>query len=78
MAEKEFLQVEDVAQEFGITPEAVRKLVHETGLPCRKAGNRWLFSRQGLHAWLASGNYDTEQLRRGRGKGNVDENTDAE
>ena len=78
MAEKEFLGVEDVAQLFGVTVEQVRKLVHTAGLPARKAGNKWLFSRMGLHEWLSTGDYTSEKLRRARMRGETDEGTDGE
>lgn len=78
MAEKEILGVEDVAEMFNVTVEQVRKLIHTAGLPCRKCGNKWLFSRQGIYSWLASGDCTTEKLRRARMRGDADENTDAE
>ena len=80
MAEEkpEFLTIDDVAREFGITKDAIRKSIHENGMPCRKVGNQWRFSREGLHAWLASGNFGTEQARRASLRGNAEQDTDDE
>lgn len=61
MAEgKEFLGIDDLCAELGVTSDAIRKLIHESGLPARKVGNKWVVSRLGLHDWLRSGNIDTE------------------
>lgn len=80
MAEEkpEWMTIDDVAREFGITKDAIRKSIHQDNMPCRKVGNQWRFSREGLHAWLASGNYGTEQARRASMRGDADEGADGE
>lgn len=70
--EREFLTIEDVCELLQMTPDAVRKSVHHDGMPCRKCGNRWMFSRQGLHAWLSTGNYSSEKARRAAMRGDAD------
>lgn len=74
----EFLTVEDVAEEFQISKDAIRKAIHENDMPCRKVGNAWRFSRQGLHQWLASGNFTTERERRAALRGDADTDRDDE
>lgn len=74
----EFLTVDDVAEEFQISKDAIRKAIHENELPCRKVGNQWRFSRQGLHQWLASGNLATERARREAMRGDADIDKDDE
>ena len=78
MAGKEFLTIEDVCQELQMTPDAVRKSLHHDGMPARKCGNRWMFSRQGLHAWLSSGTYMSEKARRRAMSGETDADKDSE
>ena len=76
MAEREkpeFLTVDDVALEFGISKDAIRKAIHENSMPCRKVGNQWRFSREGLHHWLSTGNIETERERRAVLRGDMEQ-----
>lgn len=40
---------------LNIHPVTLRKLAASGGVPARKVGREWRFSRPGLHAWLAAG-----------------------
>ena len=76
MAEKgkpEFMTIEDVCAELQMSADAVRKAIHDNGMPCRKCGNTWRFSREGLHHWLATGNIDTEKARRAAKRSDMDQ-----
>ena len=45
-------RVEHLAEPFGLTPGAVRKLLRQGRLPGRRVGRRWLVSRRALLRWL--------------------------
>jgi excisionase family DNA binding protein len=52
-ADPEVLTVEMVAELLRVDPEAVRALAREGGLPARKIGREWRFSRTAVLRWLA-------------------------
>ena len=65
MPDKEFLQIEELSAELGVTTVAIRASMKDDGLPARKVGGKWFFSRQAIHAWLGKGTWQSEKARRG-------------
>ena len=53
MIQKAYLSVEEVAQQFGITPTTVYRLAQQGRLPGFKIGNQWRFSHEMLDSWVA-------------------------
>ncbi|MBQ9127164.1 MAG: helix-turn-helix domain-containing protein [Thermoguttaceae bacterium] len=48
----EIMNMEQVALFLGVSKETVRKMVAEEGLPHRRVGERWLFGRRAIVAWV--------------------------
>lgn len=65
MPEKDFLQLEELAAELGVTSVAIRASMKDDDLPARKIGGKWFFSRQAIHEWLGQGTWASEKARRG-------------
>ena len=65
MPDKDFLQLEELAKELGVTSVAIRASMKDDDLPARKIGGKWFFSRQAIHAWLGQGTWSSEKARRG-------------
>ena len=53
MAEKPYLNVEEVAKHFGVNPRTVYRLANAGTLPAFKVGGQWRFSEEMLKAWVA-------------------------
>ena len=50
--ELEIMNMEQVALFLGVSKETVRKPVAEEGLRRRRVGERWLFGRRAIIAWV--------------------------
>lgn len=50
--ELEIMNMEQVALFLGVSKETVRKMVAEEGLPHRRVGERRLFGRRAIVAWV--------------------------
>lgn len=68
MAEVEVLTMEELAQWLDCTTQAIRQAMREDGLPGRKIGSRWCFSKTAIDQWLAGGTWASEKARRKNGK----------
>ena len=52
MTTKDFLSVEDVSRELGITPRTVRQLFHTGELKGRKVAGKYLITRERLKDYI--------------------------
>ena len=52
MTTKDFLSVEDVSRELGITPRTVRQLFHTGELQGRKVAGKYLITRERLKDYI--------------------------
>ncbi len=63
MAEEEkYLNIEEVASRFGVTPSTVYRLVQQGKLPGFKIGGQWRFSEHSLKSWVVD-QVTAERLR---------------
>jgi len=53
----------EVASLLGLSKATVYAMAHSGELPCKRVGRRFIFSREAVHAWLASA--DPAELRHG-------------
>lgn len=60
--EKEILVLKEAAEFLSIHPLTLRKLLKKEGLPARKLGKNWRFTKSGLLDWINEGN--TKKIRR--------------
>lgn len=54
MTEKLTFNLTEAAQLLGIDRKTMTALVHRGDCPAFRVGTRWLVSRSGLEAWIAS------------------------
>lgn len=52
VCELEIMNMEQVALFLGVSKETVRKTAAEEGLRRRRVGERWLFGRRAIVAWV--------------------------
>lgn len=62
MADKAYLNIDDVARWFGVTSGTVYRLAQRGDLPGFKVGGQWRFSEEMLEAWVAD-QVTVERLR---------------
>lgn len=54
--EKEVLNLDEASVLFQVSTKTLLKMLRDEGIPARKIGREWRFSRSALMAWLGSGN----------------------
>ena len=52
---REVLTIEQAAELLGVSVKTFNKVLHSEGLPGRKIGREWKFSRQALIDWIGAG-----------------------
>ena len=55
---REVLTIEEAAELLGISVKTFNKVLHTEGIPGRKIGREWKFSRQALIDWVGAGRSD--------------------
>jgi excisionase family DNA binding protein len=55
---REVLNVEEAAELLGVSVKTFNKVLHSEGIPGRKIGREWKFSRQALIEWIGAGRSD--------------------
>ncbi|MBI3945462.1 MAG: helix-turn-helix domain-containing protein [Armatimonadetes bacterium] len=53
--QKDFYNINSLAEAFGVTPDAIRELADAGEIPARKVGDEYIFSSLAVHAWLTDG-----------------------
>jgi len=51
----EILNIDEAAAFLGVSVKTFNKVLHSEGIPGRKIGREWKFSRSALVAWIGSG-----------------------
>lgn len=51
--QRDFYDVESLAEQLGLTPRTVREMAASGELPARKVAGKYIFSSLALHEWLA-------------------------
>jgi excisionase family DNA binding protein len=52
---REILNIEEAAALLGVSIKTFNKVLHTEGMPARKIGREWKFSRKALIDWVGSG-----------------------
>ncbi len=52
---REILNIEEAAALLGVSIKTFNKVLHNEGMPARKIGREWKFSRQALINWVGAG-----------------------
>lgn len=52
---REILNIDEAAAFLGVSVKTFNKVLHSEGIPGRKIGREWKFSRSALIAWIGSG-----------------------
>jgi len=55
---REILTIEQAAELLGVSVKTFNKVLHTEGIPGRKIGREWKFSRQALIDWIGAGRSD--------------------
>ena len=53
--QRDILTIEEAALLLGVSVKTFNKVLHTEGIPGRKIGREWKFSRSALIAWIGSG-----------------------
>lgn len=61
MEAKEVLNAEEAAELLGVSAWTVREQARTGGIPARKVGKEWRFSRTALLEWLGSSQSEVKQ-----------------
>jgi excisionase family DNA binding protein len=56
--EREVLTIEEAAELLGVSVKTFNKVLHSEGIPGRKIGREWKFSRRALIEWVGAGRSD--------------------
>jgi excisionase family DNA binding protein len=52
---REILTIDEAAAFLGVSVKTFNKVLHSEGIPGRKIGREWKFSRSALIAWIGNG-----------------------
>ena len=53
--QRDVLNIEEAAELLGVSVKTFNKVLHSEGIPGRKIGREWKFSRQALIDWIGAG-----------------------
>ncbi len=69
---RDILNIEEAAALLGVSIKTFNKVLHNEGMPARKIGREWKFSRQALIDWVGAGS--SADFYRESDRGSADDN----
>jgi len=60
----EVMNIRQVSQYLGVSPDTLYTYIHEEKVPAFKLGNRWKFKKSMLDAWMERKSHDPQASRR--------------